>query len=186
MLRASKHIPQIREKVNIMAGGLYTLALLDYSREKSAFSVITGEVTAVSLPGLLTEINAYRTAVAGITLGVQADEALRAYAENLSNTPPASPLAQIESAWLVTYEDNLPFFDDPVNAIPNEGFGKLFTLTIPTADIAPAGRLLANSDEADLTDPNIAAFVTAFEAMARTPYGGTCNVVKITHVGRNR
>lgn len=169
-----------------MAGGLYSLTMLDYSRERSAFSVITGEVTAVSLPGLLTNIAAYRSAIDGITLGVQADEALRAYQENLSNTPPASALAQIESAWLVTYEDNLPFFDDPVNAIPNEGFGKLFTLTIPTADIAAAGRLAPNSDEAVLTETGMAAFVTAFEAMARSPYGGTVNVVSVRHVGRNR
>lgn len=169
-----------------MAGGLFTLAMLDYSREKSAFSVITGDVTAVSLPGLLSDISDFRDAVDGICLGVQADEALRAYTNNLSNTPPASPLAQIEAAWLVTYEDNLPFFDDPVNAIPNEGFGKLFTITIPTADIGAAGRLLPNSDEADLTETNMAAFVTAFEAMARSPYGGTVNVVKVTHVGRNR
>jgi hypothetical protein len=166
--------------------GLLGFSMLDYSREKSSFSIITGDVTAVSLPGLLTEIGALRAAVDGITLGTVADESLRAFATNLSNTPPASPLAQVESAWLVTYEDSLAFFDDPVNAIPNEGFGKLFTLTIPTADIAAAGRLAPNSDEAVLTEAGIAAFITAFEATARSPYGGTVNVVSIRFVGRNR
>lgn len=166
--------------------GLITFAMLDYSREKSAFSINTGEVTAVSLPGLLTEIGDLRTAIEGITLGVVSDEALRAFQTNLSNTPPASALAQVESAWLVLYEDILPFFDDPVNAIPNEGFGKLFTMTIPTADIAAAGRLAPNSDDAVLTEAGIAAFITAFEATARSPYGGTTNVVRVTFVGRNR
>lgn len=160
--------------------------MLDYSREKSSFSIITGDVTAVSLPGLLTEVGELRTAIEGITLGVVSDEALRAFNTNLSNTPPASPLAQIESAWLVTYEDSLAFFDDPVNAIPNEGYGKLFTMTIPTADIAAAGRLAPNSDEAVLTETAMAAFVTAFEQTARSPYGGTVNVVSVRHVGRNR
>lgn len=166
--------------------GQLTFSMLDYSREKSSFSIITGDVTAVSLPGLLTEVGELRTAIEGITLGVVSDEALRAFNTNLSNTPPASPLAQIESAWLVTYEDSLAFFDDPVNAIPNEGYGKLFTMTIPTADIAAAGRLAPNSDEAVLTETAMAAFVTAFEQTARSPYGGTVNVVSVRHVGRNR
>lgn len=165
--------------------GRLGFSLLDYSREKKSFSIATGEVTAVSLPGLLTEVGDLRSAIEGITLGVVSDEQLQVFNTNLSNTPPTSALAQVESCWLVQYEDNLPFFDDPVNAIPNEGYGRLFTVTIPTAEIATAGRLLANSDEANLAETGMAAFVTAFEATARSPYGGTVNVVKITHVGRN-
>lgn len=164
--------------------GRLGFALLDYSREKSRFSFYTGEVTAVSLPGLLTEVGTLRTAIDGITLGTVSDESLSVFETNLSNTPPASELAQVESGWLVTYEDTTEFFDDPVNAIPNEGFGRLFTLTIPTADIV--GRLQANSDFANLANAGIAAFVTAFEATARSPYGGEVNVVSIKHVGRNR
>lgn len=165
--------------------GRLGFSMIDYSREKKAFSLATGEVTAVSLPGLLTEVGALRTAVEGITLGVVSDESLSVFNTNLSNVPPTSPLAQIESAWLVTYEDALPFFDDPVNAIPNEGYGRLFTMTIPTADIATAGRLAPNSDEAVLSETGMAAFVTAFEETARSPYGGTVNVISIRHVGRN-
>lgn len=161
-------------------------SLLDYSREKASLSLATGEVTAASLPGLLTEVGTLRTAIDGITLGTVSDERLTVFDTNLSNTPPASPLAQIEVSWLVQYEDATAFFDDPVNAIPNEGFGRLFTLTIPTADIGAAGRLLPNSDEADLTEAGMAAFVTAFETTARSPYGGEVNVVSIRFVGRNR
>lgn len=164
--------------------GRLGFSMLDYSREKRQFSVATGEVTAVSLPGLLTEVGDLRAGIEAITLGVVADESLSVFNTSLSNTPPASPLAQIESAWLVTYEDNLPFFDDPVNAIPNEGYGKMFTLTIPTADIAAAGRLALNSDEAVLTETGMAQFITAFEQTARSPYGGTVNVVSVRHVGR--
>jgi hypothetical protein len=175
---------------NILKGrtmpGQLTFSLLDYSREKSSFSITTGDVTAVSLPGLLSEVGALRTAIEGITLGTVSDEALRAFNTNLSNTPPTNPLAQVESAWLVTYEDATPFFDDPINAIPNEGYGRLFTLTIPTADIAAAGRLAPNSDEAVLTEPGMAAFVSALETTARSPYGGNIRVVSIRHVGRNR
>lgn len=166
--------------------GRLGFSMLDYSREKSGFSLATGEVTAGTLPGLLTEVGTLRGAIEGITLGVVADESLSVFNTNLSNVPPVSALAQVESAWLVTYEDELPFFDDPVNAIPNEGFGRLFTMTIGTADIGAAGRLAANSDEAILTETGIAAFIAAFENTARSPYGGTVNVISIRHVGRNR
>lgn len=166
--------------------GRLGFSILDYSREKSSFSIATGEVTAVSLPGLLTEVGALRTAIDGITLGTVSDESLSVFNTNLSNTPPASPLAQVETAWLVTYEDNLPFFDDPINSIPNEGFGRLFTVVIPTADIAAAGRLAPNSDNAVLTEAGMTAFITAFQTTARSPYGGTVHVVSIKHVGRNK
>lgn len=165
--------------------GRLGFSMIDYSREKKSFSLATGEVTAGTLPGLLTEVGTLRTAIEGITLGVVSDEKLSVFDTNLANTPPSSPLAQVESAWLVTYEDATEFFDAPINSIPNEGFGRMFTLTIPTADIAAAGRLLANSDEADLAETGMAAFVAAFENTARTPYGGAASVVKITHVGRN-
>ncbi len=165
--------------------GRLGFSMLDYSREKKAFSLATGEVTATSLPGLLIEVGALRTAIEGITLGVVSDESLNVFNTNLNNTPPVNPLAQIESAWLVTYEDVTAFFDAPINAIPNEGFGRLFTLTIPTSDIAAAGRLAPNSDQAVLTEAGIAAFISAFETTARTPYGGLSNVVSIRHVGRN-
>lgn len=160
--------------------------MIDYSRETSGFSIATGEVTAVSLPGLLTEVGDLREAIEGITLGNVASESLTVFDTNLTNTPATSPLAQVESAWLVTYEDTTAHFDDPVDAIPNEGYGRLFTLTIPTAEIATAGRLAPNSDEAVLTEAGMAAFVAAFEATARSPYGGAVNVVSIRHVGRNK
>lgn len=166
--------------------GRLGFTLIDYSREKASFSIATGEVTAVSLPGLLTEVGALRTAVDGITLGNISDESLSVFNTNLSNTPAASRWAQVENSWLVTYEDSLAFFDDPVNAIPNEGYGRLFTVTIPTADVDVATRLQVNSDHANLAEAGMAAFVTQFETTARSPYGGTVNVVDIMYVGRNR
>lgn len=167
-----------------MANGRLSFDLMDYSRETSGFSVNTGAVTAVSLPGLLTQIGTLRTALGNIVLGTITQEALSAFVTRLSNTPPASDLAQIEEGWYVQYEDVTQFFDDPVNAIPNAGFGKLFGFTIPTPDVT--GKLIANTDDANLADTDIAAFVTAFEALARSPYGGAVNVTKITLVGRNR
>lgn len=164
--------------------GYGSFTMLDASREKGTFSFYTGNVTAVSLPGLLTEFGALRTAIEGVTLGVVAKESLKVFDTTLSNTPPADEMARVETAWYVQYQDNLPFFDDPVNAIPNAGYGKLFGFTIPTADIE--GRMQAGTDFADLTDPGIEALVTALETTLRSPYGGTIKVVSIEAVGRNR
>lgn len=166
-----------------MALGRGGFTLIDYSKERSSMNFHTGAVTAVSLPGLLTQFGALRTAIEGITLGVMNSERLSVFDTKLSNTPPVDENAQVERKWLVTYEDNQPFFDPPVNAIPNEAFGRLFQMEIPTAELV--GRLLPNSDEADLSDPGIAAFVTAFEAIARSVGGGTVSVIQLTAVGAN-
>jgi hypothetical protein len=165
-------------------GGKLGFSFLDWSEETASMALATGNITAVSLPGVLTQIGALRTAIQGIILGTITDERLSAFDTALSNTVPADELAQVESCWLVQYEDNLPFFDDPVNAIPNAGFHKIFTMTIPTA--GKAGRCIANTDTADLANAQVAAFVTAFEAIARSPYGGTVNVLGLEFVGRNR
>lgn len=163
--------------------GFGGFTLIDHSNEETRTSFYTGNITAASLPGTLTQFGALRTAIEGITLGVVAKESLKVFDTTLANVPPSDENAQRERKWVVSYEDSLAFFDDPVNAIPNAGYRKKFTLEIGTADLV--GRLLPNSDQADMTDPQIVAFVTAFEAIARSPYGGTVNVLGLTAVGRN-
>lgn len=164
-----------------MPDGRFTLK--DYDKESSSWVFHTGAVTAVSLPGLLTQFGALRTALDAITLGTITDESMQVFNTRLANAPPTDENAQRERKWLLKYEDNLPFFDNPINAIPNEGFGRVFVSEIPTALFV--GLLLPNTDIADLADAAIAAFVTAFEAIARSPYGGTVNVLELQAVGRN-
>lgn len=168
-----------------MAGESYSISVKDYSKEISSSAIHIGGVTAVSLPGLLSDIDDYRSAVDAIIVGVIRSDSLTAFKTNLSTAIPASPQAQRERKFMVTYADDLPFFDDPVNAIPNEGFGKVFNYEIPTADFSLTGLFPTNTDEVDLAQTQIAAFVTAFEAVARSPYGGTVEVLAITGVGRS-
>lgn len=168
-----------------MAGELYTLSLKDFSKENSSSSVHVGAVTAVSLPGLLTDIAAYRAAVDAIVVGTIRSDKLTAFNTQISQAIPASAQAQRERKFLVTYTDSLQFFDDPVNAIPNAGYGQIFNFEIPTADFSLAALFPTNTDEVSLTQTQIAAFVTAFQDMARSPYGGTVTVLAITGVGRN-
>lgn len=162
--------------------GYGQFSIRDYNEEMSSTKFYTGNVTAGSLPGLLTDFGQFRDAIDGIILGVIAKESLAVFQTNLSNAVPASVQAQREAKWLVTYEDILPFFDDPVNAIPNEGYRKVFTFEIATPDLT---LLVANTDRMNIAAGAGATFVTEFEAIARSPYGGTVNVLYVQHVGRN-
>lgn len=145
--------------------------LLDYSDEKSSVNIYNGAITAVSIGGFLTQFGEMRTALEGITLGTMHQEQWIGDVTLLSNARPASPVAQRESKFLVRYH--------------NVVTGKKFTLEIPTADLT--GRVVAGTDRALLTETNMAAFVTAFNAFARSPENDTDAVVidDILVVGRN-
>lgn len=165
-----------------MSGGLYTLTVMDYDKEKSPLKVHTGEVTAVSLPGLLTQIGAFRTAVDGLSIGTMQKENLQVFSTILSQTPPTNEFAQRETKWLVKYHDSQPFFDPPDDAIPNEGYLKPFDFEIAAADLS---LLDNNSDFLPFTVTQAGALKSAAEAMLRSPYGGTITVDSIQQVGRN-
>lgn len=148
----------------------YSLTLTDWEGSKGDVQVNTGIVTALTLPGLLTQIGALRTAIDGITIGVPAAESQTVFDTLLSQALPTSEFAQRGNKWLVSYHDNTPFFDDPVNAIPNEAYLRKFRVMIPTADNS---LLAANEKRLDLTVNPGLAFKTAFEAMAKSPAGGS-------------
>jgi len=167
-----------------MAGEEFRVGFLDYSEERSTSGVHVGGVTAVSLPGLLTNIAAYITAIDAITLGTLTFDALQAYRTPRGSTPPADVNAQRERAWRVFYADTTQFFDPPDNAIPNAGYAQTFHFDIPTANFGLTDVFPLNTDQADLAQTQMAAFVTALEAMARSPYGGTINVLRIVGVGK--
>ena len=163
--------------------GYGSFSFLDYNGERSNMQFYTGNVTAVSLPGLLTQWGALRNAIQGVILGTVSQEELSVFRTKLSNALPNDANAQRERKWLVVYEDVTPFFDPPDNNIPNAGYRKVFTFELPTAKLA--GLLKPNSDEADMTNAAVSAFVNAFQAVARSPYGGSVNVLKLVAVGRN-
>ena len=101
--------------------GYGSFTLMDHNGEKSVTSFYTGNITAVSLPGTLTQFGALRTAIDGITVGTITQEELSVFRTKLSNALPPSANAQRERKGLVVYEDRTQFFDPPIHAIPNEG-----------------------------------------------------------------
>ena len=160
----------------------YTLTLVDYNGETSRMSVNIGVVTAATLPSRLSQAADLRAAISGLIVGNQRSDTMTAFKTNISNNLPFNPVAQVESKWLVTYADDTEFFD-LAESIPNEGYGKTFNVEIATADLL---LLEDNSEFLDLGGVEAVAFITAFENMARSPYGGQPVVTSIQAVGRTR
>jgi hypothetical protein len=148
----------------------YGFSVLDYSNERSGSKVNFGAVTAINLAGVLAQIGDLRTAIGNIILGVVSSDRWVGDSTILSSTPPAEPTAQVELKFQFTYE--------------GADTHKKFRLEIPTAD---PSKTVAGSDMVDLTDTDIAAFVTAFEALATSPDDDTesVNIIEGRLVGRN-
>lgn len=77
-----------------------TFVYRDYSGETKSIRLYTGEITAISLPDLLTELGDLATALDAVTLGVRAKQS---WGEEtiVSNDRAATKDAQIESELLV-------------------------------------------------------------------------------------
>jgi hypothetical protein len=154
----------------------YKITLRDNSRETKRSDFNIQSVTVDSIPVILTNVGNFKTALANITLGVLAKEALVMDETNLSALAPTDPLAQIGVQWHVQYADDTPFFDPGINAIPNAGYQQIFTNTVGTADLS----LLADGEEElDLTVNPGLAFKTAFDNLVRSPYGGVANLLRV-------
>lgn len=163
-------------------GGQYNLSVRDHQGKIGTTSVLTGAVTAISLPGLLTQYGNLRTAIGALSIGVLANENAHVFDTILSQVVPTADFAQRGMKWLVQYHDNTEFFDAPLNAIPNGGYLKPFSIEIPCANLA---LLNDETDELDIAVVPASNFVTAFQAIGRSPYGGTVVVDNIKKASRN-
>lgn len=154
-----------------MAQNTTVFTYLDNSNEKSAVRIYNGPINAGTYAGYVTAYGALETALSAITLGTLAQRSVNTSTTIVSQTAPSDENAQRERKWLVTYQGDTSL--------------KKFQMEIPTADLSGT-HLLPNTDLADLTDADIAAFVTAFETIARSPdsESETVTVLSMRHVGR--
>ena len=153
----------------------------DYGREKSRMQVNIGPLTAANFTAKRDAIDDLKAAIPGMILGeIRTTSINESFAE--SAAPVTNVNAQRERKWRITLRDVTQFFDVG-NTINNVGFGSTFDIELPTADLS---LLTTESDFVDLTETAVAAFVTALEAVANSPWGGNeCEVVSIEHVGRS-
>jgi len=147
-----------------------TFQITDYSNEKSSFGIVSVTGNAGNLTAQETAAAAVAAAVANLSIGVLSKET---YAILLVDAPgiPTNPYAQRELKWLVQYQGATS--------------GKLFSLEIAAPDVTD--NVVVNSDVADLGSADWLAFISAFEAFAKSPDNGTeaVTVVGARLVGRN-
>jgi len=136
--------------------------------EKSNWAFWITTLTAGNFAAQTGLVSTLYTAALDITLGSQAATNVLAVATQ-SAVENTNPLAQRENKWLVRYHDSA---------------STKFTLEIPTADLS---LLDGGTEFLNLADGGpIAAFVTAFEAVVKSPDDPTLSVTidSIQFVGR--
>jgi len=135
--------------------------------EKSNWSVWISTLTAANFTAQQGLISALFTAALDLTVGSQAATNILAVS-TVSSVVNTNPLAQRENKWLVRYHD--------ANSTK-------FTVEIPTADLS---LLDTGTEFLDLAGTEAAAFVTAFEAVVKSPDDPTLatTVDSIQFVGR--
>lgn len=159
-----------------------SLTIADYNNERSTSQVRVADVTAVNAADTLTRWGEYRAAVEDVILGVVQSERLYFFNTKLSNAIPSDVNAQIERKWQIFYEGDTPTL---AVGIANPYYRQIFVTELATANLAD-GRLLPNSDEADLTETTMLALKTKFEALYTDPAGKAIRVLKIVATGSRR
>lgn len=147
-----------------------SFTIMDYSEEKRSFSLSFGAITAVSIAGFLSQFGDLRTALGNIILGTLVGDQWVGDRTKYAETAPTDSGAQGELKFLFTYQGDTS--------------NKKYRMEVPTPD---TDKIIAGTDKVDLTDTDIAGFVTAFEALARTPDDDTetVSVIDARLVGRN-
>ena len=144
--------------------------ITDYSNEKSNFTVYAPVLTAANF----TAEQALAATLAGTIDALTIGELTKQVAlVPVVDTPaiPTDPYAQRELKWLVRYQGNAS--------------GKMFSIEIAAPDIT--GNVVVNTDVANLASGDWAAFVTAFEAYAKSPddLAEDVTVIDARVLGRN-
>lgn len=149
----------------------------DVTEESSAMEIYNGAITALSIGGFLTQFGNLQGATDAITLGVRRQQSWIGDLTTVSNLWPTDRAAQRESKLLVDYRDTVT--------------EEVFQLTIPTIDFSVLNFVPGGGDAVLFAGAGanaaIVSWVTAFEAMARTPRSdaNVVEVVAMRYVGRN-
>lgn len=148
---------------------IFTLNVNDHDNEKSPATFRGVDLTAVNFDAQATLRATLEAAVAAIIIGNINTRQVLALRENVTPGLPASPFAQRETKWLVTYSDNVT--------------GDEYQLELPTADLSNKAGNTALMDVAPASQG--ADFVAAFEAFHLSPLGNAVTFIEARHVGRN-
>lgn len=137
-----------------MPGSYFGISYKDNSREIGRTDFNIGDLTAISLPGALTQMGALTDALQAIVLGAKVQTRF-GDVDNIVATPPTSKLAQRGVKWTLQGRDS-------VTGVPVINH-------VPTADLTklPAGA----GEDLDLTAGLGLAVKTAYDALVKSPAG---------------
>lgn len=162
----------------------YTVSSFSFRDWSNELGVVSVNAPAIAVDG--SNYNnqntlrlALRIATEALVLGAFEQEQTSIITRNVV-LPAVPPTAQREKKFIVSYRDVTATLAANVN---NPGYGKYFNIEIPCADDTNPAFFLAGKDELDLANATVAAWVAAFEAYARSPYGGEPKVIEITFSG---
>lgn len=148
---------------------LASLTLIDASNEPTTTEINVGPITALTIVAFLAQFGDFKDATVAITLGNLKADRWTGDATAYNAAIPTDENAQRERKFLVNYQDTTTFAP--------------YRIEIGTADLE--GRMIPGTDFVDLTNTEIAAWITAFETVANSPEGHAVNVLSIQAVGRN-
>ncbi len=143
-------------------------------KETSTFDIPSYQIDAANLATWLTGWGALKTALAAISACVSAHETVKIYDAVLDASIPSSGYAIRETKMLLRFQ--------------GDTLGKIFTREIAGPDMGALTRETGDANFFVLADSGImAAFVTAFEAIARSPEDDseTVTVISAMRVGRD-
>lgn len=146
-----------------------TLTIRDASKETSTSSFNLGLQTPATIAGSVTKTGTLQAGIVGIIIGTLANSQYTYFNNTMNPDPPTNQAAQKEIKWAIHYHDD----QDTFGALQNVTYGKKYVVTIACPDTS---KLVEGTDLADLTDVEVATFVTAFEDCVLSPGGGTTKI----------
>lgn len=149
--------------------GRHTLAIWDYDREIGHVTVPTVVIDEINLVAQDAFMDAFVTAVGGVSLGVIYKDTRVFSAVQLAGTEPSDEDAQRELKWLVQMSDDVTF--------------QAHTMEIPCADLQLLDALARG--RMDETDAAYTALKAAIEDYYLTKAGNAVTVGHVILVGRN-
>lgn len=148
---------------------IITFNFRDFSDEYSSVGLNIPAVDETSWLATDASIATLQAAMLAITSGNLASRTLTAYRETVNDAQPTEPYAQREIGLRFHYTDTVS--------------GKKYFFTVPTADLDVVAE--AGTDQVDLEEVTLAAFVAAVEALAISPEGNAIEIYRGVVVGRN-
>lgn len=142
-----------------------TYAYVDYDGDNRQFTLPITDADAASHDARYTQVQALSTAIDGISKLARTRTDFVIERDETGAAKPSDQAAQVNIEWLVKYVDDTT--------------GAVESVRIGGADLTLSGVLQPGSNVANLAQTEMAAFVTAFEAVVRSSAGNAVSVQSV-------